>query len=127
MRKVIGGILILGILAAVAAPALCADPSPSPSEKTEILHHFIVDGKLAYVENLLHRHPELVNNKLPVCQLSPLHSAVLHNHKEIAQLLISKGADVNARDAKGKTPLTYALMCEFQEMVDLLRAHGAHE
>jgi len=41
-------------------------------------------------------------------------------HKEIVELLIDKGADVNAKDVNGKTPLDEAK----GEIADLLRKHG---
>ena len=41
--------------------------------------------------------------------------------KEIVELLIEKGADVNAKDQKGKTPLDTA----YGQTADLLRKHGA--
>jgi ankyrin repeat protein len=41
-------------------------------------------------------------------------------HKEIAELLISKGADVNAIDLNGMTPIDLA----DGEIADLLRKHG---
>jgi len=39
-----------------------------------------------------------------------LHRATWDGHKEVVELLISKGADVNAKDMYGKTPLHRA--CE---------------
>jgi len=44
---------------------------------------------------------------------TPLHTAVSNDHKEIAELLIEKGADVNAKltegNFKGDTPLDRAI------------------
>jgi len=52
----------------------------------------------------------------------PLHFAALDGHNEIVELLIAKGADVNAKGWDGRTPLDYAIRKE--ETKDLLRKHG---
>ena len=55
--------------------------------------------------------------------LTPLHFA---KTKEIADLLISKGADVNAKEAKNQiTPLHWAAWRGRKEIVELLIANGA--
>jgi ankyrin repeat protein len=64
----------------------------------------------------------------------PLHYAAQKGHKEIAELLISKGADVNAKNKNGHTPLdttqeTYSfdspeVKAARKEITDLLRKHG---
>jgi ankyrin repeat protein len=54
---------------------------------------------------------------------SPLHGAVWHNRKEIAELLIAAGADVNFKDGKGRTPLD-TVSGNQTEIADLLRKHG---
>ena len=53
---------------------------------------------------------------------TPLHDAARGGHKEIAELLIAKGADLNAKDNDGETPVDYAIRKE--ELADLLRKHG---
>jgi cytohesin len=52
---------------------------------------------------------------------TPLHWAAVGNNKELAELLIANGADVNARDKDGDTPLDLAFKTE---IADLLRKHG---
>ena len=54
---------------------------------------------------------------------TPLHWAAYRDHKEIVELLIAEGADVNAKDA-GTTPLDAAIEDNQTETADLLRKHG---
>ena len=55
---------------------------------------------------------------------TPLLHAVMNSRKEIAELLISKGAGVNAKDADGDTLLDMATRYGLTEPADLLRKHG---
>ena len=50
-----------------------------------------------------------------------MHSAAREGHKEVIELLIAKGADVNVKDDDGTTPLD---MADDKETADLLRKHG---
>ena len=52
---------------------------------------------------------------------TPLHWAAT---KEIAELLIAEGADVDAREKGGGTPLDKAILLGQTEIADLLRKHG---
>ena len=60
--------------------------------------------------------------------LTPLRSAVFNGHKEIVGLLVAEGADVNAKDDRGETPLDWAIQTNnpfgSAEIADLLRKHG---
>jgi len=54
---------------------------------------------------------------------TPLHPATYSGHKEIVELLIANGANVNTK-AKGWTPLDIAIEFEHSEIADILRKHG---
>jgi ankyrin repeat protein len=56
---------------------------------------------------------------------TPLSWATSGAHKEVAELLIAEGADVNAKDEHGGTPLHQAASWKKKEMVELLIAEGA--
>ena len=54
---------------------------------------------------------------------TPLHHAAWNGHKEVAELLIEKGAVVNALGVNG-TPLDWAIFRNHTEAAALLRKHG---
>jgi|GEM_PF-7038869 len=56
-----------------------------------------------------------------------LHGAVNEGHRDIAELLISKGADVNAKTSLGQTPLQLAKPRRNTAAIEVLRKHGAKE
>lgn len=62
---------------------------------------------------------------------TPLHWAAMIRHTDVARLLIERGADVNAREANGKTPLLQACTCRGKahgvrrDMLELLLDSGA--
>ena len=61
-------------------------------------------------------------------QVQPLHSAVAANSREIVAALLAAGADPNARQQGGFTPLMAAQQHEEEgDMVRLLVDHGAEE
>jgi ankyrin repeat protein len=53
-----------------------------------------------------------------------LHYATREGHKETIELLIAKGADVNAKAKDGETPLNWAIKNKHTATADLLRKHG---
>ena len=56
---------------------------------------------------------------------TPLDMAIRKEHTEIAELLIAKGTDVNAKSNRGYTPLHEASKNEKTEILELLIAKGA--
>ena len=63
--------------------------------------------------------------RLPVEALL-LHEATVQDQKEIVELLIDKGADVNAKNDYGETPLDWTDVddVDSKEIADILRKHG---
>ena len=57
--------------------------------------------------------------------MTPLFPAIEEEHKEVAELLITQGADLGSKEKAGYTALTRALFKGHEDMVILLRAHGA--
>lgn len=84
------------------------------------LHRAANRGDLAAVESLLANGADVRARGL--AKQTPLHLAVT---KEIAQLLISKGAEIEARDRWGRTPLFWAAGAGRKGVVEALLAVGA--
>jgi len=68
------------------------------------LHDAIQKGDVAKVKTLISNNNELIHMKSEKGQM-PLHLAVQNGNQEIVDFLISKGADINAKDGEGNTPL----------------------
>jgi ankyrin repeat protein len=56
-----------------------------------------------------------------------LHEAARNGNAEMVRLLLDHGADINARDLGGETPLGWALQANRQAVADLLRKRGGEE
>jgi ankyrin repeat protein len=102
----------------------------SPSDLSEAL----VSLQLDVIEDILDANPKLVNATLyglkqthPMQQRSqtPLHWAVCGGPKELVELLISKGADVNHKGDFSRTPLHSAVYAGRKEVVEFLISKGA--
>ncbi|MDP6679982.1 MAG: ankyrin repeat domain-containing protein, partial [Verrucomicrobiota bacterium] len=57
--------------------------------------------------------------------MTPLHWVAFGGKNEIVELLILNGADVNAMNNDGDTPLDFAIKFKNTETTELLRKHGA--
>nr|XP_043871217.1 transient receptor potential cation channel subfamily A member 1b isoform X2 [Solea senegalensis] len=67
---------------------------------------------------------DIINLTDGACQ-TPLHRATVFDHTELAEYLISLGADLNSTDCKGNTPLLLATSCGAWKTVSLLLSKGA--
>ena len=57
-------------------------------------------------------------------RMTALHIAAARGYVDIVLLLIEKGADINARTINDSTPLSFAVVNNHPEVVELLREAG---
>jgi ankyrin repeat protein len=89
------------------------------------------DIKVEIVKKLLAKGAD-VNTKEPQRGRTPLHIAALRGRLKAAELLIAAGADLNAKDNGGRTPLWFArdkykVDGKATKMIELLCKHRAKE
>eukprot|EP01121_Diplochlamys_sp_Union-15-3_P006453 TRINITY_DN16943_c0_g1_i1.p1 TRINITY_DN16943_c0_g1~~TRINITY_DN16943_c0_g1_i1.p1 ORF type:complete len:290 (-),score=50.27 TRINITY_DN16943_c0_g1_i1:46-915(-) len=73
-----------------------------------VLHSAIRNGVERIVQDVLQKHPELLEEKALKSQFTPLHLAIKANRLNLTELLVAKGANPNAPDNAGKTPIHWA-------------------
>lgn len=108
-----------------------ADPKAVGYNKESVLHRAASKGKEAMVKALLERgaDPNLLCSYPEMMEIqpgmTPFHSALFNDHFAIAELLLEKGADINAKLEDGRTALELVEDLEDRKMSKWLRAHGA--
>ena len=107
--------------------AEAATPEPPTAEAPDIsIHDAAAAGDIDAVKQHIAAGADVNENVLS----APLHAAALNGHKEIAELLIAKGADVDAKDALGNTPLYNTILFNaaldgYKEIAELLIQNSA--
>lgn len=117
--------ILLGALTLALALGLAGCKDKYQDREWPRFKDALVKGDKQVVADLLLKSPEFV--KSTEDGYTPLHFAVKNMQKDIAELLIQKGADVNAKDKEGKTALAQALASGQQEIVEMLRLNGGKE
>ena len=96
------------------------------TEEFEIsIHRAAWEGDIKAIEQHLAAGKD-VNAKDELYGDTPLLWAAGFGHKGVVKMLITKGADVNAKADEGWTPLHYATGGNDMEIVELLIDKGAH-
>jgi ankyrin repeat protein len=83
------------------------------------------NGDLAKTRLLVNQNPNLVFSKNSE-GFTALHYAASYGYIEIADLLLAKNADVDAKTGKGETPLHYAASYGHKDIVELLLSNGVN-
>lgn len=83
-----------------------------------------VDGHTAFLSEQLDKGLD-VNDEMPVLQTTLLIYAAAHGHMDTVQMLVDRGADVNAPDVTGWTPLHAAAYGGHPEIIRFLLGRGA--
>jgi ankyrin repeat protein len=90
------------------------------------IHAAAENGDVGRVAQLLTADPALVHSvRRKDIPDQPLHVAALAGNRQVANLLLRHGADVNARGDQGMTPLHCAALNGNLEMAELLLKRGA--
>lgn len=85
----------------------------------------VIAGDLAKVEQILLVRPHLITVRTSRHEWTLLHMAASGGNWKMAELLIAKGASVNAPNRDGKTPLHYAAGKGHIQVVESLLTHHA--
>ena len=116
-------------------------PSRDDAFTQEVMNLFkaTIEGETAQVKDLLAKDPTLakaigkIESAIWRAEVPAIHVAVMYGRKDIVDLLLIHGADVNEKDEKsGFTPLLQAIDLAFIPdypklgMVDFLISRGAH-
>ena len=104
-----------------------AKTTPTSEQKLEpakSLHYAAANGNLEQVKSHVLRGADVsaMDERLAG---TPLHLAAYYGRPDVVQFLISKGANVNARNKWNRTPLDEAVDRNHSEIAELLHTHGA--
>jgi len=108
-------------LIAIVAAVLVVGCGPSAPDIS--IHDAAKKGNIEAVKQHLTAGTD-INAKTKGYGWTPLHYAAIGGEKEVVELLIAKGANVNAKMVDGRTTLDAAIYGKNPETADLLRKHG---
>ena len=128
--------LLISVVLSITTPGESqAAADPFRIALIEAVHCFAKDGKLAHLQAILDKYPELreaTRYRSPKLKPSisdhhtPLQTAARYGRDDVVAFLIEKGADVNVADGYGYTPLHLAAKGGFLNVVKQLVKAGAN-
>lgn len=91
-----------------------------------VLTAIVQDADTSELVRILDNHGDEVRvNQVNHVGLTALHHGVLSNNLDAVKLLLCNGADVNAQDVHGFSPLHTAAACGFTQVASMLVLYGA--
>jgi ankyrin repeat protein len=90
------------------------------------IHDAAAAGDLEKVKALLKENPDLVSSKDDKAGETALHFAAVKGNKEVAEFLLTKRAEVDAKEIDGETPLHLAAEMGHRDVVELLLTNKAN-
>ena len=97
---------------------------PNPFGVTALHVACLCNLKLEVVETLINLGSKL--NSKTVLGYTPLHFAVMKNNKELAKLLIKRGANTQSKNVDSKTPLDIANELGYEGFEDIMKTKKSH-
>ena len=88
------------------------------------IHEAAAQGNVVMVRWLVLVRPDVLD-ALDSHGGTPLHAAAENGYGNVAKLLLSAGADVNAKHGEGYKPLDLAETRRSDDVAEMLREHGA--
>ncbi len=84
-------------------------------------------NQIEVVDSLIETNPEILTERLGLAknESQPLHFAVEENLTQMVELLLEKGAELNAQNSWGITPLCLATVADHQTIIELLMTKNA--
>ena len=116
-------VLSLTILLLVAATSYSYAHIPQSAKQS--IHQAAANGDIAQVRRLLDANPGLINSSGDNLGNTPLHFATWNGRAAMAEYLISRGANVHAKNSMGNTPLHDAIHNSGLLVPIVLLQHGA--
>ncbi len=104
---------------------LSSTAGPAPRAEAGNIHEAARTNDVERLRKLIAETPALINQPDAAFGATPLHWAALRGHAEATKLLLAQGANVNARNKQGETPLQVAERAKHSAVVQLLKGAAA--
>jgi ankyrin repeat protein len=112
---------LVGLLQAGATSGATGAPPPSSGAGSGDLLEAVKGGDVSRVREIVAADPKALGQRDPQFGATPLHWAALRGYREIAAFLVGAGADLNATNNSGETPLVVAQRAGKKDVAELLR------